>query len=83
MKKLTLSAEPCIIKAAKEIAREEGATVSKMFDRFIRLLMARRKQKREPGPLTKQAMGLFSLPPEMSDRDALQEALSERYGLKK
>jgi hypothetical protein len=79
MTKLTLSAEKELIKEAKELAQKEGTSLSSMFSRFLRAILAGRRKNKPPGPLTRRATGLVKLPAGRSDRDLLQQALDEKY----
>ncbi len=83
MKKLTLSADPEVIKQAHKLARESGTSLSSMFERFIRLLARRRKGARAIGPLTRKASGLARLPRRKTARQVLDEALLEKHGFKR
>ena len=83
MKKLTLSADERVIEQAKKLAEEQGTSVSAMFERIVRML-ARRDEARDdipPGSITARVTGIISLPKGKTDRQALEEALSEKYGL--
>jgi len=81
MKKLTLSLEPEVIEQAHDLARENGTSVSSMFERFIRGLAAGRQTGLRIGPLARKATGIISLPADRSDREVLEDALTEQYGL--
>ncbi len=83
MKKLTLSAEEDVIKEAKRLAAENHTSVSAMFARWVRAVSGRRKQGRRErlGPLTRKALGLGKLPSDESDRELLEEALADKYGV--
>ena len=83
MKKLTLNADPEVIKQAKRLAEESGTSVSSIFERFIRLLGRRQTGQQRLGRLTRQASGVISLPRGKSDREVLADALAEKYGVKK
>jgi Family of unknown function (DUF6364) len=78
--KLTLSADEEIVKRAKRLAKEQGTSVSALFERFVRGATEEPK-KRKIGPLTRKATGLAKLPKGKSDREILEEALMEKYGL--
>lgn len=81
MPKLTLSADKDVIERAKRIARERGTSVSTMFSQFVRSMAQEpRERGRRPGPLTRKAIGLVSLPEGKTDRELIEEALAERYG---
>ena len=81
--KLTLSADKELVQEAKKLARQEGTSLSSMFARFLQAVLRGRRRKERPGPLTGKATGLVKLPPHKSDRDLLEEVLSEKYGLKR
>ena len=81
MKKLTLNAEPEVIDEARRLAEAQGTSVSSLFARIVRFL-ARREGKQLPiGRLTRSASGLIKLPPGKSEREVLEDALVEKYGL--
>jgi hypothetical protein len=81
MKKLTLNADPDVIREARRLAEKQGTSVSSMFARMIRFI-ARREGRRIPiGPLTRKATGLIRLPRGKTERDVLEEALLEKYDL--
>ena len=86
MKKLTLSMEEADIRAARRIAREHGTSISGMFSRLIRAMMARRRKDNEPQelpPLTRELSGIISLPKGKSDREIIEEAILDRHGFRK
>ena len=79
--KLTLTADKEVVKKIKRVAREQGTSVSAMFDRFARAVSASPKKPREVGPLTRKASGLIKYSGKKSDRQLIEEALAEKYGL--
>jgi hypothetical protein len=79
--KLTLSAQRDVVKKVKRFAREQGTSVSAIFDRFARTLTSPPKKPRRIGPLTRKAAGIISLPKGKTDRQLMEDALSERHGL--
>ncbi len=81
MQKLTLSADESIIKKAKQLAEEEGTSVSAMFDRFVRLLLARRANDPAVGSIALKATGVITFPDGKQEREILEEALDEKHGL--
>jgi len=80
-KKLTLSVDEEVIAQAKEIAARDGTSVSAMFGRIVRARSHRTRKDIEIGPLTRQATGLAKLPPDMTDREILEQALAHKYDL--
>jgi hypothetical protein len=83
MTKLTLSANRVLIEEAKKLAAQQGTSRSSMFARFLRAVLRGRQTKEKPGPLTARAKGLVKLPARKSDRELLEDALGEKYGLKR
>jgi len=79
MTKLTLSADQELIRAAKQLAAESGTSLSSMFARFIQAALRERDGSEEPGRLTREALGLVSLPKDKNDREIIAEALAERF----
>ena len=79
--KLTLSADKELVEKAKKLVQEEGTSLSSMFARFLQMVLAERGKVQRPGPITRKATGLVKLPGGKSDRELLEEALSERHGL--
>ncbi len=82
MRKLTLSLDPEVIEEARQLAKEDGTSVSSMFERFIRLLAIRRRNTGRFGPLTQKATGMISLTGKSSEQQILQDALVDKYGLR-
>ncbi len=83
MTKLTLSADHELIQEAKKLAAQEGTSLSSMFSRFLQAVLLGRKKQEEPGPITAKAKGLVKLPARKEDRELLEEALTDKYGLKR
>lgn len=78
--KLTLSVDKDLIRKAKRRAGAEGTSLSSMISRIFEAMLRTRDRKDRPGPLTGKATGLVRLPAGRSDRDLLEDALSEKYG---
>jgi len=81
MKKLTLNAEPEVIEQARRLAEAQGTSVSSLFARIVRFLAQRDGHRQPVGRLAQSASGLVKLPRGESERDVLEEALVEKYGL--
>jgi hypothetical protein len=81
MKKLTLSMDEETIAEAKRLAAESGTSVSAMFARLVRAMAARPEAGIPIGPITRQATGLVKLPDGKTDRELIEEALMDKYGL--
>jgi hypothetical protein len=82
MKKLTLSANPDVIDEARQLAEQNGTSVSSLFERFVRLLAGQRRSVRSLGPLTRKASGMVVLPEGRGAREVLEDALLEKHGLR-
>jgi hypothetical protein len=80
MTKLTLSVDEETVEQAKQLARANGTSVSRMFSEFVAALV-RGGARRRHGPLTRKASGLVSLPEGKSYRDVVEDALLDKYGL--
>ena len=79
-RKLTLTADPEIIRTAKRLAAVRNTSVSALFSRVIESLQTEQETLADVGPLTRKATGLVSLPAGRTDRDLLAEALMEKHG---
>ena len=84
MTKLTLSVDEKVVEQAKRLARRNRSSVSAMFSEFIRAAAQQGDGPRRAaiGPIARQATGLVSRPKRKSDRQVLQDALLDKYGLK-
>ena len=81
-KKLTLSARPEVVRRVKKLAKEQGTSVSAMFDRFARAVISANENRPPVGPLTRSLSGILkNVPQDKSDRQLVEEALLEKYGL--
>ena len=79
--KLTLTADPEIIRTAKRLAAARSTSVSALFSRVIESLQNEQETAvSDLGPLTRKASGLVSLPARRTDRDPLAKALMEKHG---
>lgn len=83
MRKLTLSMEEKDIRAAHNLARRHGTSVSNMFSRLVRAMARRHREESDLPPITRKLSGIISLPKRKSDRDLIEEALSDKHGLDK
>ena len=81
MKKLTLNAEPEVIEQARRLAEAQGTSISSLFARIVQFLARREGGQRPAGRLARKASGLVKLPRGKSEREVLEDALAEKYGL--
>ena len=83
--KLTLSADMEIIELAREQAKREGISISAMFSNFVRAKNQKR-EKSKYGPLTRRMLEIGDeasrkIPKNKTDRELIEEALAEKYGV--
>ena len=85
MSRLTLSADEEIIAKARRQAKADKTSISTMFANFIKAREAKKSSKSKPelGPLTREATGMLKVPPDFDFREALTDALIEKYESKK
>ena len=83
MSKLTLSADPDLIRQAKKLAAEEGTSVSALFSRLVRSMTRARAHQESIAPLTKKATGIIQLPDLQSDEQLIEDALLHKYRIRK
>ena len=84
--KLTLSGEKSTIELAKKLARERHTSVSAMFLSYISALARGQNtdlEEEDIHPLARQALGMAKFSDPRSDRELMEEALMEKYGLDK
>ncbi|MDZ7617956.1 MAG: DUF6364 family protein [Patescibacteria group bacterium] len=83
MRKLTLNAEETVIEDAKRIAREQGASVSSLFARWVRSFASPEPSSITipTNSITARATGIAQLPDGLSEKDILADALAEKYGI--
>jgi hypothetical protein len=79
--KLTLSADKDTIRRAKRLAAERKTSVSALFANWVRAIDRKDANPASIGPLTRQATGLAKVPPNKTDRQLIEEALAEKYGI--
>jgi hypothetical protein len=81
--KLTLSADEDLIREAKAFASSQHTSLSALFSRLMRAMTSRPTGSEPVGPITAKASGIISLPAGVNDRALLEDALLQKYGLKK
>lgn len=88
MTKLTLTAEPDLVRDLKRIAHRQGTSLSAMFARYGKALVAVNKQRKrrvsaDIGPITRACIGVAKLPKGMTADQVREEAMFEKYGIKR
>ena len=81
MYKLTLSIDKEIAGQAKKLASERQTSVSAMFSQWIQAVASGSKHKTSLGRITRQESGVIQIPDDKSEKDILEEALQEKYGI--
>ena len=81
LKKLTLSAPEEVIAETKLIVGKRKPRVSP-FVRLFRTIDQEHDPESALGPIALRASGMVKLPTDGAERDVLEEALSEKYGLR-
>jgi len=81
MTKLTLSVDEGVVAQAKRLAKQRGTSVSAMFSQLVRSMSQEDRGSQKLGPLARKASGLAAAPSNKPDREVLEEALLEKYGL--
>jgi hypothetical protein len=81
MAKLTLSADPQVIRQARRLARKNHTSISAMFSRYVRAMTVWDDPKPlSLGPVGRQLKGIVKLPEGKTYRQLIEEALEEKYG---
>lgn len=94
--KLTLSVDKDLIEKAKKMALQQGTSLSSMVSRYLFAVLnlnsggfrhgpltgkATAPEKIRIGPITRKLCGIVKFPAGKTDRELLEEALGEKYGL--
>ena len=78
--KLTLTADDRVVRKAKKWAHSRKTSISALFRGYMERLVEQEKDEEGLGPLTRQAMGLARMPQDKTDRQLIEEALTEKFG---
>ncbi|MDD3695843.1 MAG: DUF6364 family protein [Lentisphaeria bacterium] len=84
--KLTLTASPEVVSLAKELAKKENTSVSAMFANFIMAqtrMKTQTRKKTQIGPLTKALSGVVKLSDDFDEKQFIENALVDKFGLVK
>ncbi|MFG0249804.1 MAG: DUF6364 family protein [Phycisphaeraceae bacterium JB051] len=77
MPKLTLSAEAEVIAKAKQLADEQGTSVSAMFSQFV-MSHETTRSRQTAAPITRRSRGLAQVDPQLTDRQLFEQAIAAR-----
>jgi hypothetical protein len=83
VRKLTLSVDESVLREARRAAKRRGSSISAMVSRFFRVMARKDAAPTQISPTVRKLSGIVSLPKDKSDRELLEDALVERYGLDK
>lgn len=77
--KLTLSVDDEVVKQAKRIAVEQGVSLSKLVEGFLRNLSSDHADADDMNPVLKKLSGSVHVPEDFDYRKELEEALLDKY----
>lgn len=78
-KKLTLSLNKSIIESAKDYAKSNDISLSKLIESYLSTLIKRNKSSTEITPLVESLSGVISLDKDFDVKDAYADYLLEKY----
>ena len=78
-KKLTLSLDKTIIENAKNYAKSNNISLSKLIESYLTTLTKRRGNSSEITPLVESLSGVISLDKDFDVKDAYADYLIEKY----
>ena len=83
MKRLILTLGEEVIEAAKQLAQRNGTSVSALFSAMVHThsLVGPESGSPELSPRTRKLTGIIQLPPGKTDRQIIEDALLEHYGM--
>ena len=78
-KKLTLSLDKSIIESAKDYAKSNNISLSKLIESYLTTLTTRKKNSTEITPLVESLSGVINLDEDFNIKDAYTDYLIEKY----
>ncbi|MBK8701146.1 MAG: hypothetical protein IPN29_17055 [Saprospiraceae bacterium] len=78
-KKLTLSLDQNIIEKAKDYAKNNNTSLSKMIESYLASLTKRSKKKPDITPLVESLSGVIDLPEDFDVKESYSQYLSDKY----
>ncbi len=78
-KKLTLSLDNTIIESAKNYAKSNNISLSKLIESYLMTLTKRQRNPTEITPLVESLSGVISLDEDFNEKDAYTNYLIEKY----
>ena len=78
-KKLTLSLDKSIIESAKNYAKSNNISLSKLIESYLASLIKDKKDAVEITPLVESLSGVITLDKDFDEKDAYTDYLIEKY----
>lgn len=78
-KKLTLSLDKTIIESAKNYAKSNNISLSKLIESYLTTLTKRNRNSTEITPLVESLSGVINLEEDFDVKDAYTDYLIEKY----
>jgi hypothetical protein len=78
-KKLTLSLDESIIESAKNYAKSNNISLSKLIESYLTTLTIRKRNTTEITPLVESLSGVINLDEDFDVKDAYTDYLIEKY----
>lgn len=78
-KKLTLSLDKAIIESAKNYAKSNNISLSKLIESYLTTLTKRKRNSVEITPLVESLSGVITLDEDFDVKDAYTDYLIEKY----
>lgn len=78
-KKLTLSLDKTIIESAKNYAKSNNISLSKLIESYLTTLTKRKRNSTEITPLVESLSGVINLDEDFDVKDAYTDYLIEKY----
>ncbi|SKB57808.1 hypothetical protein SAMN05660477_00001, partial [Soonwooa buanensis] len=77
--KLTLNLNKSIIESAKDYAKDNKVSLSKLIENYLNSLITKEKRKIEISPLVESLTGVIPTQSEQNSEDDYYEYLSKKY----
>ncbi len=78
-KKLTLSLDKSVIESAKNYAKSNNISLSKLIESYLTTLTKRKRNSTEITPLVESLSGVINLDEDFDVKDAYTDYLIEKY----
>ena len=78
-KKLTLSLDRSIIESAKDYAKSNNTSLSKLIESYLATLTKKKQDSVKITPLVESLSGVISLDKDLNIKDAYTDYLIEKY----